>query len=347
MKIFPQDLRESYHWQTVVLRANYSGGATGETAQVLLANRPPISKPVGPLGKLWLGKLPLTRPQAEMALPASAGSAQATAWLSHILLTGVAGLVGAILHKNGILSTPEAWGTMALAGGAFLYPSFVVWPRATLKFLYNKPLTVAEVEGLMHHAQTDLERDYLALVRETISQPVPEAAEADVRAAIQALGQAVDALPQVDLAPVDTDALRAEAAALRTQALQEHDRIISDSRENRADALERRANAADRSVQYARRITALQEEIAAQIAATRQDLSAFHADGGGAGVNSASFAHLADAGKRIASVAVSAAAARAELDAPLSADLREAQETIYPVAPAELPVASGVQVGIK
>ncbi len=352
MQLYPQDLRDSYHWETVLLRANYGSGATADT-RALLTVQPQVRKHVGLLGKLWLGKLPLTRDQAETALPAAAMSTQGVAWLSQVLLTGMSGLVGAILHKNGVLSTPEAWGMMALTGGALFYPSFVLWPRAALKSLYGKPLTINEVDGLAGRAQSELERDYLALVREAIRQPVPEAAEADVRAAIRALGEAVDALPSIESEPVDTQALRTTADMLRVQARDEQDRIIADSQENRADALERRADAADRSAQYARRINALQEEIAAQIAATRQDLTAFHADGGGAAADSTARSHLADAGRRIATVAVSAARARAELDAAVPPQTPRntvaTTEDWRAVAsePAEVGSAQFIRAGIK
>ncbi|MBC8101244.1 MAG: hypothetical protein H7Z41_01470 [Cytophagales bacterium] len=347
MKIFPQDLRESYHGEVIVLRSNYGGAATSET-RALTGAHTQTRKPVGRLGRLWLGKLPFTSDQAEMALPASATATQGIAWLSQIMLTGVGGLVAAMLHKNGVCTVPEAWALTALAGGVLGYPSFVLWPRAALKGLYSRPLSVTEVEGLMPRAQTELERAYLGLVRETILQPVPEIAAADVRVAIQALGQAVDALPLVESAPVDTNALRGEAASLRTQARQEGDRIIADSQENRADALERRADSADRSAQYARRIQALQEEIAAQIAATRQDLSAFCADGGGAAVNSASLAHLADTGRRIATVAVSAARARAELDGVFATPPSFTESADWkPTLAAEEPTAQNLQVTIK
>lgn len=363
MKLYPQDLRESWHGEIIALRANgvtpemqsvfTSDAASARQVSALLVRQPPARKPIGRLGRRWLGKLSLTRPQAEMALSASAASTQGIAWVSQILLTALGGLAGALLHKNGV--TPEALATVApasvalagagLASVASLYPSFVAWPRAALRSLYQRPITATEIELLTPRAQTDLERDYLTLLREAVSHPVPPAAEEDVRAALQSLGQAVGALPATEPEPVDTRALREEAAALRARAGEEADPIIADAQENRADALLRRADAADRSAQYARRIHALREEVAAQIAAVRQDLTAFRAEGVGAAVSGASHAHLADTGRRIGTVADSIARARAELDGAL-ADPVSADAPQYPKA-AEEPDAQTVRLTIQ
>ncbi len=246
-------------------------------------------------------------------MPAAAETTQSVAWLSQFFLTGLTGLVTAILAKKGIVSSPEAWGTLALAAGAATYPSFVMWPRAALKYLYKKPISAGEVEKLLLDVDTDLERSYLELIRHTVLQPVPEEAQEDVRAAVVSLGEAVDNLPLIDPAQTDTQALREEAAALKAQAITEPDVIIAESLGHQAEALLRRADAADRSAQYARRIAALRKEISAQIAAVQEDLSTFNSTSGAA-FDRLSLSHIAEGARRVATISGSAAAARAELD---------------------------------
>lgn len=313
MKLYPQDLREQLHAE-VIRRRSHAGQTLTETTGA------DVTPHLGRLGQIWSRGLSLNPRQAAIAMPAAADTTQSVAWLSQFFLTGFTGLVTAILAKKGIISSPEAWGAMALAAGATVYPSFVTWPRAALKYLYKKPLSVGEIEKLIPNANTDLERSYLDLVRHTILQPVPTEAQDDVRTAVVSLGEAVDALPFINPTQTDTNALREEAIALKAQAVMEADTIIAESLGHQAEAILRRADAADRSVQYARRISALRKEIAAQIAAVQEDLSTFNSTNG-AVIDRVSLSQLAEGARRVATISVSAASARAELDGVLSGQL--------------------------
>jgi hypothetical protein len=136
-------------------------------------------------------------------------------------------------------------------------------------------------------------------------------AEADIRAAVEALGEAIEKLPRVRVEPFDTAALRLEAAQLQQQALTEPDRVTADSISRRADALERRAEAHEHSALLAKRAAALRAEILAQIETLREGLAGHQLeDGVGPTV---AFAELSDTARRVAQEASAAAEARQEL----------------------------------
>jgi hypothetical protein len=175
----------------------------------------------------------------------------------------------------------------------------------------HKPLQVTEVEGLIKETVEELEKAYLALLRDVLLTDVPEKAEADIRAAVEALGEAIEKLPRVRIEPFDTAALRLEAAQLQQQALTEPDRVTADSISRRADALERRAEAHEHSALLAKRAAALRAEILAQIETLREGLAGHQLeDGVGPTV---AFAELSDTARRVAQEASAAAEARQEL----------------------------------
>jgi hypothetical protein len=306
MNLYPQDLRERLHAEVIRRRSNAGQPVTEDVKE-------DVTPQLGRLGRLWSRGLSLTPKQAAVAMPATATTTQSIAWLTQFLSTFLAGFTTMVLAKKGIISSPQSWEGLALFAGAMAYPSFVALPRAALKSLYKKPVSVAEVEYLLSKAQTDLERSYLGLLRHAILQPVPDEAQDDVRTAILSLGEAVDALPLIDPAQTNTKLLREEAAVLQSQSAIETDTIIAESLENQAEATLRRADAADRSVQYTRRIAALRKEIAAQIAAVQEDLSTFNSTSGTV-IDGLSLSHLAEGAQRVATISVNAANARAELD---------------------------------
>jgi len=312
MKLFPQNLRDRQHAEIIKRRSNgiQGKGGTGIEGQPLSEPPPPQ---MGRLGRLWSRGSGLNEREAATGLSASSTATQTTIWLPVPLVGFLSAIVGAaVVKKAGVPAELyySVWaGAMAGLAGLCAGPG----ARAVFRSLY-KPLRVAEIEHLLESAESDLERSYLTLARDAIRQEVPEQSEEDVRAAIQALGQAIDRLPVVTVQPLDTDALREEAAALVEQARGHADRVIGESLERRADALERRADAHDRSAQYVRRSAALRSEIEAQIEALREGLSAFNAGM----IATGDMAHLSESARRVASEAVSAADAREEVESWLS-----------------------------
>ena len=307
MNLYPQDLREDLHVDVLWHR---SGLITQIPA---LIKRPETTPHLGILGRTWVRKLPVSQKQAAMAMPLAAGSAIVLAWGFQIVLSLIAFIVAGVLGGTGAVSALEAWGLVALTVTAITYLSFVVWPRAAIRKLYKKPLSVREMENSGSKTTTGLPSSYLSLVQTAILQPVPAEAQDDVRAAIRSLGEAIDALPLVESPNSDSEALRQEASALRAEAMTETDTIVAESLGHQSEALLRRAEAADRSGLYFRRIATLRREIGAQIAAVQEDLSTFNS-ADGALIDRAALSHLSEGARRVAAISISAASARAELD---------------------------------
>jgi len=314
MELYPQDLRERQYARVLFRRAyQTSGHPFPETLTT-----PEPQPRLGRLGRLWQRGLSLS--DREMALATSA--AERALITSRILPTSLMMSfslmivsLSSIGHGNGILISPDiAWGSAILLWLGVLYASQIPLPRLVLRTLIRKPLSAEEATALLEQAKTELDGAYLGLVRDVTTATVPTEAREDLRAAVRALGNALDILPEAEALPQDVTALRQEAITLRAEAVTETDRVVSDSLANRADAIERRASAAARSQLQARRSAALCAEIEAQIAALREEIGALRGTGVSV-VNDVPLGNLADAAKRVARIASAAADARAELDA--------------------------------
>lgn len=314
MDLFPQDLWDRHHAE-IILRRSWSGHSkqSMENMGMAVAEAPPPH--MGFLGKIWArGMKDLTPEQAAAGLPAASMQTSAAVWLPGTLGGMLATFVGFILAKKGILPTGEAMGGAVAVSAALSYLGAIPWGRATFRGLYKKPLTLTEVESLSSENDDAVRRAYLSLLRDAVRQTVPDSVAPELRAAIRALGAAIDRLPTVVANPIDVAALRREASALDAQAQAEPDRVTAESIERRADALRLRADANERSALLVRRTHALRAEIEAQIEALREGLAAFYP---GSDVEDVSgLAHLSESARRVASEAVSVAAARTELDAP-------------------------------
>ncbi len=192
---------------------------------------------------------------------------------------------------------------------------FGLWmPGHWLRRLCRPPVSAEEVEALHAATQDELERAYLRLVADAVRQEVVPETAPRVRAALQAVGEAVAHLPAVTVPRASVDTLRAEAARAQAEARAEGDAVIAASHERKADALHRSALAAQRSQMLMRRAAALREEMMAQIESLRLGLTGLDAASG----EVSGLASLADAVRDVASEAAAAADARAELDASLS-----------------------------
>jgi hypothetical protein len=170
-----------------------------------------------------------------------------------------------------------------------------------------------------------LERAYLALVVQAIRQPVPPDAEREVRAALSALADSLDRLPEAspgDVADDDPDELSRRAQEREQQAQTEADPVARASLVRQAESLRRRRASLARSALLIRRTAILRHELDVQIDTLRASLAAFNtgAAGGGAG-DVADLAEAAESVRRVAFEADHIATAREELDTIPSTDL--------------------------
>ncbi len=318
MNVFPQDLGGHWHIDLVQTRTarrfgrgEFQGMLTGPKNEV---NKKPVltSKALSWVSRFWSGGASIDETMRREGL---AGMAQRTARL-RVLLGGAALFV---VPAVGLAANGEMGGavTMAVMGAWFGGLGLMV-PRTLFGRAHNTPLQAREIEALLPLAPGDLERSYLTLILDTITlspETIPAEAQEQIRAALRALGQALDALPYlaggVSGASVgDADALRREAASVATEALNEPDPVTSASLSRQADALLRRADSLGRSATLVRRAQALRREMIAQTEALRAGLSGFHAGA----TDIAGLSDLAAAVQNVAGEAGQIAYARAELD---------------------------------
>jgi hypothetical protein len=306
MQLYPQDLSDNDHARLIQKRAMTASG----TAAAYDPNAPLPEPKLGKLGRLWAKGLGMTDRQAAVGNANASSWTQGTGWGTAIFGPFLTGLIVLIMAKKHGLDPNIAWASFGAATAGFSAMGFGPFAEAAFRSLH-KPLQVTEVEGLIKETVEELEKAYLALLRDVLLTDVPEKAEADIRAAVEALGEAIEKLPRVRIEPFDTAALRLEAAQLQQQALTEPDRVTADSISRRADALERRAEAHEHSALLAKRAAALRAEILAQIETLREGLAGHQLeDGVGPTV---AFAELSDTARRVAQEASAAAEARQEL----------------------------------
>ena len=310
MKLHPQDLSDNDHARIVRKRAMTASGTSGASGVTYDVNAPLPEPQLGKLGRLWAKGMGMTDRQAAVGNANASDWTQGTAWLTSTLGPLIPGIIVLIMAKKHGLDPNIAWASFSAAVAGFSALGF--GPFAGLAFRsLHKPLQATEVEGLIKESQDDLQTAYLRLLRDVLLTDVPEKAEADIRAAIAALGEAIEKLPTVRIEPFDTVALRGEAVQLRQQALSESDRVTADSISRRADALHRRADAHEHSALLSKRAAALRAEIQAQIETLREGLAGHQLeDGVGPTV---AFAELSETARRVAQEASSAAEARQEL----------------------------------
>jgi hypothetical protein len=216
----------------------------------------------------------------------------------------VAGMNG---HPGVALVFGAMWAAMASVG--------LIMPRALLHRWHKTPVTPHEIDEMLGESHDELERSYLALVRDALRQEgvTAEAAD-DVRNSIRALGEAIDRLPPVTTTTAaDVATLRREAGLLRTKADAETDAVVGASLSRQAEARERSANAAEKSSLLLRRTAALRDELSAQTESLRLGLVALYSGAG----DVADLSHLAATVRGVADEANAVADARAELDSPV------------------------------
>lgn len=316
MKLFPQHLRDRQHAE-IIRRRSYGLRGKGEVAGSNLSSKPLPPPHTGVLGQLWKKNSGLTEEQAATGLPAASASTLTTMWAGPTLAATLGFLASVILKKeNGYI---EPFAITAAATAVLSYLSAVPWARAAFRSFYKQPLLEGEIDYLLENEATsasELETSYLHLLRDAVRQkaPVRPETEANIQAAITALGEAIDRLPVVSVTTLDAATLRREADTLRTEALHQSDPVISESFERRADAILRRTEANERSALGVRRTAALKAEIEAQIAGLREGIAALDVGYGSADHATANdLASLSESARRVATEANSTADAHIEL----------------------------------
>lgn len=310
MKLYPQDLRENDHARIVRQRSVYASTSANGAGSSYNPNTPLPEPHLGVLGKLWAKGLGMTDRQAAVGNASAAEWTGTAGWLTALLGPLLPGMIVLIMAKKSGLDPAMAWMSFAAATAGLSALGFGPFARAAFRSLH-KPLHAVELEGLMRGSEDELEVAYLRLVRDALLTDASEKAEADIRASIEALGQAIERLPAVTVEPIDTAALRLEATQLQQQALTEPDRVTADSLTRRADALERRAKAHDNSALLSKRAAALRAEILAQIETLREGLAGHQLDGNMG--PTVAFAELSETARRVAQEAASASEAKQEL----------------------------------
>jgi len=267
-----------------------------------------MSPRLGLLGRLWMRGAGSPPEVAAAGLDAMRGQTHGLTWGLNC------GSLGFWMPAIGIAASGNYGAAAFMAGlGAVMSGFGFLLPGHLLQRVCRPPVSTAEIEALQGSVQDELEQAFLRLVADAVRQSIaPEAADR-VRAALRAVGEAIDALPAVAVPRASVDTLRAEAVQAQAEAQAEPDSVVSASHERRADALERSASAAQRSQMLMRRASALRGEMLAQIESLRLGLAGFETASG----DVSSLASLADAVRVVAEESVSVADARAELDAVL------------------------------
>ncbi len=263
---------------------------------------------LGPMGRIWALSTGISPEVAAAGLDAMRGQTYGMTWG----LTS--GSLGFWMPAIGLAASGQHEVAAFMAGLGALMSGVGLWvPGYWLRRVCRPPVSAAEVEALHGSTTDELELAYLRLIADAVRQDVaPEAAER-VRAALCAVGEAIDLLPAVALPRASVDTLRVEAAQAQAEARSETDPVVAASHERRAEALERSASATRLSQTLMRRTAALRGEMLAQIESLRLGLVGFETTSGDVSI----LTSLADAVRAVAEESVSVADARTELDAVL------------------------------
>ena len=313
MDIYLQDLgrrRQAalLQWRVALLNSQSGGRRAAGGMVAYPAPGGTVAPRLGLMGRLWARGSGLSPEVAAAGLDAMRGQAYGMTWG----LTS--GSVGFWVPAIGLAASGQHEAAAFMASLGVMMSGVGLWvPGHWLRRVCRPPVSAAEVEALRGSTADELELAYLRLVMDTVQQGVAPDAADRVRAALRAVGEAIDLLPAVALPRASVDALRAEAAQAQAEARAETDGVVAASHERRAEALERSASAAQRSQILMRRAAALRGEMLAQIESLRLGLVGFETASG----DVSSLTSLADAVRAVAEESVSVADARTELDAAL------------------------------
>ena len=310
MKLLPQDLGARHR-----LALLHRRGRKGMSAATPPDGPPPR---LGALGRRWTRGTVLEPEMAAQTLALIRRQLRALRGLSLLSVP----LTMAFLAEA---SRPGSGPEVLLLPGAALAWAGACWtalPRAAFRRVEREihlpPITAAEIAALLPGTDDNLERAYLTLAMDVVRQDVvASGADADLRGALRALGDAIDRLPATRAAAessgspdILTEVLRRTAQEALLQAQAEPDRVVAASLVRRAEALERRADATQRAGQMVRHFGALRQEMAAETEALRAGLAAYYTGAH----DIADLIRLADDIRRVAAEAAAITSAREELD---------------------------------
>lgn len=335
MKLLPQDLGQKRGRALLLRRAGLPSQSVADTT---LSDEPTR---LGFWGRRWLGKQQgqVTEDEALCALHSLRHRLRAWAGLG--ALPGLAAL-GILLGEASHGLPGEVF--PFVAGAALLsYFCVVGRPRALLtgrlRQIREQPLSASEIAFLLPLASDELERSYLTLVMEVSRQevaahalPGAEAgARADLREALQALGDAIDRLPLgrtvgSERPDILTEVLRRTAEDTLLAAQAEPDRVVAASLVRQVEALHRRADATTRANTLVRRFAALRQEMAAETEALRAGLAAYYTGAG----DVADLTQLVQNVRQVAREAASITAAVEEVDSLTDGSLSPAVSAVVP-----------------
>lgn len=319
MNLYPQDLRDVLHAVIVRRRAYAIHSGRASSAYTNLSAELPTPR-LGRLGRFWVRGLRLTEWEAAVGLPAASALIESVQWFGLFIAAIPIPFSFIFLIGSSTLFHWEIFGGAVTFWSIVTSLSVTMSPCRIVRCLYRKPLSLGEIAALLPGARTEIDRAYVELMRDAISQAMTPDAQAGLREALRALGRAADSLPPAVSVPRDPETLRREAAAVRARALQEQDEVVAASGERQAEALERQAAALDRAAVVTRRGQVLHAEVLAQIEALHAGLTDFRAD---AATDTALLSILAEDARRVAQEASNVAQARAELDAFVAAPTRQ------------------------
>ncbi len=317
MKLYPQDLRDRQH-AAIIRRRSYGvyNGAAPSAYTNLYAD---LTVPrLGRLGCLWTRGTRLTEREAAIGVPAASASVGVAQWAGPgctILPLILSVMVASNFHGQ------SAWEIVGCAVGVWgivIGMSMTVFPSLAVRRLYEKPLSLGEIDTLWPGANDEIAHAYLGLMQDAVGCSVPPDAEAGLRDALRSLGRAADSLPSHVPPPQNTKALRQQAADVLARARLEKDTVASTSLERQAEALERQAAASDRSALVTYRAHVLRAEVLAQMEALQAGLADFRTN---AAPDTALLSALSDNAQRVADEASHVAQARAELEEFVAAPL--------------------------
>jgi len=317
MNLYPQDLRTRLHAAVISLRAQDVFDLAARLTQTASVTNQPAPH-LGRSGRLWARGAHLTEREAAIGLPAASKSIRAAQWDAPFFAAIPVPFSAIFVVASSTLPHWEMLGSALALLGIVTSLSVTMAPRRAVRRLYEKPLSLLEIDALLPSARDDVDHTYLTLMRAAVQQTVPPGAEAGLRDALRALGRAADSLPPATVAPRDTDTLRRDATAARACASQEQDEVVAASWERQADALERQAAAWDRASLVTRRAHVLRAEVLAQMEALQAGLADFRTN---AAPDTALLSALSDNAQRVADEASNVAQARAELEEFVAAPL--------------------------
>ena len=185
----------------------------------------------------------------------------------------------------------------------------------------DEKLSALDISRLKRGANGGTEARYCDLLMAALLTPALADAgtEKSARAAVRALGAAVEDLPSHDPNAITDNSgeLVVQAAGLAVDADHESDPVVADSLRRRAEALRRQAETVAWTVSAVRRNHALRAEVAGQIDGLRSSLVALSIGGT---QDTREMTDLAASIQTVAAAAHAIIAARAEVDGALGGE---------------------------